>query len=518
MNIVKFAMSREYGWDVSELIYTHNEFNQYPREVIKQTFGYDMDAMDAMDQDEEYIVRKMMKNDDLTFEMILDNLDNVGNHLYKLAMHPNIPIDKMMGIIWINWNMYAGESRYIVEWRITLTKRQITLLSKLRQQFMEVDDHGEYVKYHNGFQLYAMFNAFCYKATYKQLTDLLFGKYHMGDGYKFREYFNDDDYDEPSIIYHSISRNPNIDIERLNEDVERYNYHRDGDHKIYIHWNYHYLSSNPRLKMRYVLNNLDKPWTYSMVLSNIGCLSVADSAKYFMRLLETCNGYSYLEWDANMDNPRIYEIGLKHHLLHPEFVAKNLYRIRDYREFMESSIHTRKMINDCHEIIAAYPFGMELISEYGDDEVLIKYEGRIILEKLVLNRYVCIDLIFKYNLQELPRFIHLVSSLKDIKYIMEHMDAKWDMDVLAVRLPIHVIEKELYKYSMSCVSSNPTITIDFVRRHRDKIDFEELARNPSLTFEMIDEFHEYMDMTMVSDNRMENEKKSQIARFIADAI
>lgn len=120
--------------------------------------------------------------------------------------------------------------------------------------------------------------------------------------------------------------------------------------------------------------------------------------------------------------------------------------------------------------------------------------------EISVNSIITIDIIKLYP--EMPwDWLHL-SSRMDIEFILDNLDKQWDFWVLSIRTNIYIILDNLdlpwywdrisYNDSVTMeiielypelnwnyfgLSRNPKITLEFIKKHIDKIDFGELSKN-----------------------------------------
>jgi hypothetical protein len=535
MNIVQFVLSREYfpnQYDrvINDLINTHDEFYDHPYEMVEEGLEYFQlpmlrptltEKLDAIYEDNEQMMNEIYSSH-ITFREVIENLDKLCEHWADLARHDDIPINYLMDLLCIHWEGLHNDTEYILKWNMTITREQIQWLIQARQHLYDIDhDFDTLIRQY--------LRRVSHDDFFNDLKSGVVRKYL----HRFQEYL---------ITYDNIiSHNQNIDFERFEHEIAEYNKTCQPQDRLWFNLDYDIISSNPHLTHQYVMKNLHEKWDYNKVLETIGTLSVVDSSKYFMKLLQIHPDYHTIEWDGSMDNEQIYILGLSHPLLHPEFVANHLHKVYDYHKFIEkyhNVVHLNKMVDKYHSIISKCPFGLDMISQYGKYETIILYD--VVIDKLILNVNMNWQMIQRYKLYERPELSKWISIYTDVECIMEHIDKKWDwtvlthrmplhyimehMDyswnqlVLLERLPVHLLEKGLERQHMVIISTNPYITIEFIRKYKHWIHFKMLSSNEGLTFEMIDEFHDKLYMDIVAENRLENEKKSQIARFIASTI
>jgi hypothetical protein len=526
MNIVRFVLSRkEYGWDMMNIFETHDEFYEWPRHTIEEEMGHkyeylrqdiegllEMSADDIPDEDKAYL---LATHKDLTVPIMLEHLELLKDSLTHIAANPNIPVNVVSNIMCLEWRKQIinpdRQSRYhISKWYSHCTVEQMEIFEYMQETTQENE----------------VYDQVCRRADEAFLLNII-GR---------NDYTNLGLYMYIVLHYQSnaICQNKHIDfktfIPKANEMIEyirKMKGHNDYFEQCEcgcdprIEWSYPDISRSPHITLEYVLEHITEDWDFNAIIERLGRMDMATSSKYFMKLLVSSSKYKDINWTGDMDNEEIYLVGLIHPLLNLEFVAKHLRKIQNYKKFQAAYKYMNELVNECHHILVEYPYGLEWIFMYGTNDTINKYMDKYedkYIAAFMKNPWFHFEMVCKLKLDEHPAYITYITKYTDIEYVIEHVDDKWDTQVLSMRLPIHLIEQNLSRYDMRYVSRNPSITIEFIRKHKDTINFCQLARNEGLTFAMIDEFHDKLHMWEVSKNGMELEKLSQRALFIASMI
>jgi hypothetical protein len=496
MDIVKFVATREYEWVYDDLIETHTEFHHYPYKTIDAIVGYRSEGIhrpikDILRISADAIEELLPSHPDLTWELFVEYFDLFDKKpIREIMQNPAIPAINFMDVMTTDWERVMKQMDYgktVYMWGIEITD--------------EVFENM--VSFKDNMETAYLFDAIFTRGSTDEILKLLMNN---------EDYLCNDLYQ--CIMDDSSDISLNVELDPFAFESRLKHICRELDRPYQFEFNYFNLSHNKHITLAYVLANLDKGWNFDVIALRFGRLDTVMSSRYFMELLKTHPLYHKIKWDGRMENEDMYIYGLSNPLLSLEFVANHLYKITDYSRFAMSynaasrsylfEPHGEKiveLVNSQHHIIVKYPFGLKLIFRYGNIDVVETYKHMLNVE---------------YAREYL--YFNQIHWVHRVKYMMPFIDGSWHLDALAEILPIHIIEKDLNKYNMKHVSMNPSITIEFIRRHRDTIDYDMLEKNEGLTFEMVDEFHDKLDISTLSYHHFADEKKSQIARFIASTL
>jgi hypothetical protein len=243
--------------------------------------------------------------------------------------------------------------------------------------------------------------------------------------------------------YSQISKNPNINV-------------FDIENNPYIFWNFDDLSLNTNISEDFIKAHPEYNWNYANILYGDRDLSIDFISKYITNIekskITTRSGCFVIELLFSKLNPRVLEfVGEK---FGDKFESWVWYEMSK-NPYLNTTI-IEKFINknlDWYYISA--------INKNLKIDFIRKYIHKFDIFYLCQNPCITADFVDEHKDTETPInwYYTLKNSNIDCKYIEKYIQ-----------------EKSLYRI-WECISSNHGLNIDFIEKHIDKINFEQLSGN-----------------------------------------